>query len=29
MYGPANFIFVDNLQKLPTLMPEIYRTLTT
>lgn len=29
MYGPANYIFVDNLKKLPMLMPEIYRTLTT
>lgn len=29
MYGTANYIFVDNLKKLPMLMPEIYRTLTT
>ncbi len=29
MYGPANYIFVDNLKRLPILMPEIYRTLTT
>ncbi|PID72124.1 MAG: VWA domain-containing protein [Desulfobulbus propionicus] len=29
MYGPANSIFVDNLKRLPVLMPEIYRTLTT
>lgn len=29
MYGPANYIFVNNLKRLPVLMPEIYRTLTT
>jgi len=29
MYGPANYIFIDNIQKLPLRMPEIYRVLTT
>ncbi|WP_028579188.1 nitric oxide reductase activation protein NorD [Desulfogranum japonicum] len=29
MYGPANYIFVDNIQRLPALMPEIYRGLTS
>ncbi len=29
MYGPANYIFVDNVRKLPLRMPEIYRTLTS
>ncbi len=29
MYGPANYIFVDNVRKLPLRMPEIYRVLTS
>lgn len=29
MYGPANYIIVDDLKKLPLRMPEVYRTLTT
>ncbi len=29
MYGPANYIFVDNIRKLPLRMPEIYRALTS
>ena len=29
MYGPANYIFIDDVRKLPVRMPEIYRTLTT
>jgi len=29
MYGPANYIFVDNVRKLPLRMPEIYRALTS
>lgn len=29
MYGPANYIFIDNVRKLPLRMPEIYRILTT
>ena len=29
MYGPANYIFIDNVRKLPLRMPEIYRTLTS
>jgi len=29
MYGPANYIFIDNVRKLPLRIPEIYRVLTT
>lgn len=29
MYGPANYIFIDNVRKLPLKMPEIYRVLTS
>ncbi len=29
MYGPANYIFIDNVRKLPQRMPEIYRVLTS
>ncbi|RJR41804.1 MAG: hypothetical protein C4576_17045 [Desulfobacteraceae bacterium] len=29
MYGPVNYIFIDNLAKLPLRVPEIYRKLTT
>ena len=29
MYGPANYIFINDVRKLPLRMPEIYRTLTT
>lgn len=29
MYGEVNYIFIDNLKRLPARMPEIYRTLTT
>lgn len=29
MYGPANYIFIDNVRKLPLRMPEIYRVLTS
>ena len=29
MYGPANYIFIDDVRKLPMRMPEIYRALTT
>ena len=29
MYGPAGYIFVDNIHRLPALMPEIYRCLTS
>lgn len=29
MYGPANYIFIDDVRKLPLRMPEIYRALTS
>jgi nitric oxide reductase NorD protein len=29
MYGPANYVFIDDLSKLPLRVPEIYRKLTT
>jgi nitric oxide reductase NorD protein len=29
MYGPANYIFINDVRKLPVRMPEIYRTLTS
>ena len=29
MYGPANYVFIDDLSKLPFKVPEIYRKLTT
>lgn len=29
MYGPANYVFIDDLSKLPFRIPEIYRKLTT
>ncbi len=29
MYGPANYIFIDNVRKLPLRIPELYRVLTT
>jgi nitric oxide reductase NorD protein len=29
MYGPANYIFIDNVRKLPLRIPEIYRVLTS
>jgi nitric oxide reductase NorD protein len=29
MYGPANYIFIDNIRKLPLRIPEIYRVLTS
>lgn len=29
MYGPANYIFINNVRKLPLRIPEIYRTLTS
>ena len=29
MYGEVNYIFVDEVRKLPVRLPEIYRTLTT
>ncbi len=29
MYGPANYIFIDNVRKLPLRMSEIYRILTS
>jgi nitric oxide reductase NorD protein len=29
MYGPVNYIFIDDLSKLPIRVPEIYRKLTT
>ncbi len=29
MYGPANYIFINDVRKLPLRMPEIYRTLTS
>lgn len=29
MYGPANYIFIDNVRQLPFRMPEIYRVLTS
>ena len=29
MYGPANYIFIDDLSKLPLRLPEVYRKLTT
>lgn len=29
MYGAANYVFIDNLSKLPLRVPEIYRKLTS
>jgi nitric oxide reductase NorD protein len=29
MYGEVNYIFVDEVRKLPLRLPEIYRVLTT
>lgn len=29
MYGPANYIFVNDVVRLPSLVPEIYKVLTT
>lgn len=29
MYGPANYIFIDDVRKLPVRIPEIYRALTS
>ena len=29
MYGEVNYIFIDEIRRLPARMPEIYRTLTT
>ncbi|MBW1780038.1 MAG: hypothetical protein JRL30_04805 [Deltaproteobacteria bacterium] len=29
MYGPVNYVFIDNISKLPIKVPEIYRNLTT
>lgn len=29
MYGPVNYVFVNDIRKLPMRMPEIYRVLTT
>ena len=29
MYGPANYVFIDDIAKLPVKVPEIYRKLTT
>jgi nitric oxide reductase activation protein len=29
MYGEVNYIFVDEVRKLPVRLPEIYRGLTT
>lgn len=29
MYGPANYIFIDDVRKLPVRMPAIYRALTS
>jgi nitric oxide reductase NorD protein len=29
MFGPANYVFIDDLAKLPVKIPEIYRKLTT
>ena len=29
MYGPANYVFIDDIAKLPVKIPEIYRKLTT
>jgi nitric oxide reductase NorD protein len=29
MYGPANYIFIDNVRKLPLRIPEVYRILTS
>lgn len=29
MYGPANYIFINDVRKLPVRIPEIYRTLTS
>ena len=29
MYGPANYIFVNDVARLPSLVPEIYKVLTT
>jgi nitric oxide reductase activation protein len=29
MYGAANYVFIDDLSKLPIKIPEIYRKLTT
>jgi len=29
MYGEVNYIFIDDVRKLPARMPEVYRTLTT
>jgi len=29
MYGEVNYIFIDDVRKLPVRIPEIYRTLTT
>ncbi len=29
MYGAVNYIFIDNVNRLPARMPEIYRTLTS
>lgn len=29
MYGPANYIFINEVERLPSLVPEIYKVLTT
>jgi nitric oxide reductase activation protein len=29
MYGAVNYVFIDDLAKLPVKIPEIYRKLTT
>jgi nitric oxide reductase NorD protein len=29
MYGPVNYVFIDDISKLPLKVPEIYRKLTT
>jgi len=29
MYGEVNYIFINDVSRLPARMPEIYRTLTT
>jgi nitric oxide reductase NorD protein len=29
LYGPVNYIFVNDVRKLPLRMPEIYRVLTS
>jgi nitric oxide reductase NorD protein len=29
MYGPVNYTFIDDINKLPLKIPEIYRKLTT